>query len=399
MKTLRRVAHEIHWRMLPAVLLGSIAIAASAQAVRVPDRFRPPTSWADLADAVAPAVVAIHATTIEGGASSDAKTGNAPQREQPIDPYTFFFGEGDKGPQPEAESDGTPIKTGGTGFLVSKDGLIVTNVHVIEGAQTVEVMLDGRTYPARVRGSDPLTDIALLQIDAGRDLPFLELADSDASRVGDWVMVIGNPLALDKTVTTGIISAKGREIGVSDIGAFENFIQTDAAINFGNSGGPMVDMQGHAVGVTTAVNFGAENIGFAVPSNMVRDILPQLRDIGRVRRGYLGFVPVSLKANAAQASGGEGAGGLRVDKVESGTPAHKAGLRRGDLIVSIDGHVLATPGNLTYYVSSKAPGTSVTLELVRDGKPLTQQISLGERPNARPATSKDRSSTNEDSDD
>ncbi|MBL0027986.1 MAG: trypsin-like peptidase domain-containing protein [Rhodanobacteraceae bacterium] len=399
MKTLRRVAHEIHWRMLPAVLLGSIAIAASAQAVRVPDRFRPPTSWADLADAVAPAVVAIHATTIEGGASSDAKTGNAPQREQPIDPYTFFFGEGDKGPQPEAESDGTPIKTGGTGFLVSKDGLIVTNVHVIEGAQTVEVMLDGRTYPARVRGSDPLTDIALLQIDAGRDLPFLELADSDASRVGDWVMVIGNPLALDKTVTTGIISAKGREIGVSDIGAFENFIQTDAPINAGNSGGPMVDMQGHAVGVTTAVNFGAENIGFAVPSNMVRDILPQLRDIGRVRRGYLGFVPVSLKANATQASSVEGAGGLRVDKVESGTPAHKAGLRRGDLIVSIDGHALATPGKLTTYVSSKAPGTGVTLELIRDGKPLTQQITLGERPDLRPASSKDRSSTNEHSDD
>ena len=385
--------------MLPAVLLGSIAIAASAQAVSVPDRFRPPTSWADLADAVAPAVVAIHATTIEGGASSDAKTGNAPQREQPIDPYTFFFGEGDKGPQPEAESDGTPIKTGGTGFLVSKDGLIVTNVHVIEGAQTVEVMLDGRTYPARVRGSDPLTDIALLQIDAGRDLPFLELADSDASRVGDWVMVIGNPLALDKTVTTGIISAKGREIGVSDINTFENFIQTDAAINPGNSGGPMVDMQGHAVGVTTAVNFGAENIGFAVPSNMVRDILPQLRDIGRVRRGYLGFVPVSLKANATQASSVEGAGGLRVDKVESGTPAHKAGLRRGDLIVSIDGHALATPGKLTTYVSSKAPGTGVTLELIRDGKPLTQQITLGERPDPRPASSKDRSSTNEHSDD
>jgi len=132
---------------------------------------------------------------------------------------------------------------------------------------------------------------------------------------------------------------------------------------------------------------------------MVRDILPQLRDIGRVRRGYLGFVPVSLKANAAQASGGEGAGGLRVDKVESGTPAHKAGLRRGDLIVSIDGHVLATPGNLTYYVSSKAPGTSVTLELVRDGKPLTQPITLGERPDPRHASSKDRSSTNEDSDD
>jgi serine protease Do len=384
---------------VPAVLLGSIAVAASAQPVRVPDRFRPPTSWADLADAVAPAVVAIHATTVEGDASPDATASDAPKREQPIDPYTFFFGEGDKGPQPEAESDGIPIKTGGTGFLVSKDGLIVTNVHVIEGAQQVEVMLDGRTYPARVRGSDPLTDIALLQIDAGRDLPYLELADSDASRVGDWVMIIGNPLELDKTVTTGIISAKGREIGLMDVGAFENFIQTDAAINFGNSGGPMVDMQGHAVGVTTAINFGAENIGFAVPSNMVRDILPQLRDIGRVRRGYLGFVPVSLKANEAQASGVEGAGGLRVDKVGSGTPAHKAGLRRGDLIVSIDGHALATPGKLTYYVSSKAPGTSVTLELVRDGKPLTQQITLGERPAPRPASSKERSSTNEDSDD
>ena len=393
MTTLRGAARELFRRIVPALLFGSIAMTASAQPVRVPDRFRPPPSWADLVDAVSPAVVSIHATRIErADAAADSTAGDARKKEAEPDPFAFFFG--DSAPGGEQRTD-----IGGTGFLVSRDGLVVTNVHVIEGAQDIQVTHDGRTYAARVRGTDPMTDIALLQIDAGRDLPYLELADSDASRVGDWVMVIGNPLQLDKTVTTGVISAKGREIGVSDNAVLENFIQTDAAINFGNSGGPMVDMQGRAVGVTTAVNFGAENIGFAVPSNMVRDILPQLRDIGRVRRGYLGFVPASQKANAAQASGVEGTGGLRVDKVNSGTPAHKAGLRRGDLVVSIDGHAVATPNKLTTYVSSKAPGTSVTLELIRDGKPLTQQITLGEHPNPRPGSSKEQSSTKENSDD
>ena len=151
---------------------------------------------------------------------------------------------------------------------------------MIEGATSVKVHLDDRDYPAQVKGIDPATDIALLKIDAGHPLRYLELGDSDAIRVGDWVMVIGNPLNLDKTVTTGVVSAKGRSIGISDV-SFENFIQTDAAINFGNSGGPLLNMQGQVVAIATAINYGAENIGFAVPVNTLKEILPQLREKGQ----------------------------------------------------------------------------------------------------------------------
>ena len=188
---------------------------------------------------------------------------------------------------------------------------MVTNYHVIEGATEVKVHLGDRDYPAEVKGTDPATDLALLKIDAGNNLRYLELGDSDAVRVGDWVMVIGNPLNLDKTVTTGVVSAKGRSIGISDA-SFENFIQTDAAINFGNSGGPLVNLQGEVVGIATAINWGAENIGFAVPVNTLKEVLPQLREKGKVSRGYLGIQISNLNYDQAQAFGLESTDGALV---------------------------------------------------------------------------------------
>jgi serine protease Do len=204
-------------------------------------------SFADLAEAVDPAIVSIQASTIEKGAQGRGGRGGQ-------DPFEFFFGPRDRQQQPQQprrpgqgdEEDGEEFRSdaGGSGFVISRDGLVVTNYHVIEGATSVKVHLGDRDYTAEVKGTDQATDLALLKIDAGRDLRYLDLGDSDKLRVGDWVMVIGNPLNLDKTVTTGVVSAKGRSIGISGDSSFENFIQTDAAINFGNSGGPLVNMRG-----------------------------------------------------------------------------------------------------------------------------------------------------------
>ncbi len=344
-------------------------------------------SFADLAEAVDPAIVSIQAATIERG--NNRNRGG-------IDPFEFFFGprgrpDGQQ-QQDENEGEGVPGRpqrpqtpqefrsdSGGSGFVISRDGLVVTNYHVIEGASRVTVHLGDRDYPAEVKGADSATDIALLKIDAGNSLRYLELGDSDRVRVGDWTMVVGNPLSLDKTVTTGVVSAKGRSIGINDI-SFENFIQTDAAINFGNSGGPLINLRGEVVGIATAINFGAENIGFAVPVNTLKEILPQLRDKGKVSRGYLGIEVGNLDYNTARSFGLDTAAGALVNTVVSGQPAERAGLRHGDIILSVDGRPVKTTRDLISYVSAKGPGASVTLEVLRDGKRTDREVKLGERP-------------------
>src|SRR6185369_3375682 len=267
-------------------------------------------SFADLAQAVDPAVVSIQAATIEKGGDTrvphrGGRGGRGGGGNGGNDPFEFFFGPR-QGQPGGGNGDGQPEEfrsdAGGSGFVVSRDGLVVTNYHVVEGASEVKVHLNDRDYTAVVKGTDPSTDIALLKIDAGHDLRYVELGDSDSVRVGDWVMVVGNPLNLDKTVTTGVISAKGRSLGISDA-SFENFIQTDAAINFGNSGGPLLDLNGRVNGIATAINYGAENIGFAVPVNTLKQVLPQLEQKGKVSRGYLGIRVANLSFAQAQAFG------------------------------------------------------------------------------------------------
>ena len=335
-------------------------------------------SFADLAEAADPAVVSIQAATIE----------KSPRGRQGMDPFEFFFGprrrEGpdDQQQQPQQEDgEGEPFRSdsGGSGFVISRDGLVVTNYHVVEGASEVKVHLGDRDYPAEVKGTDQATDIALLKINAGNNLHYLELGDSEAVRVGDWVMVIGNPLNLDKTVTTGVISAKGRSLGISDA-SFENFIQTDAAINFGNSGGPLIDMQGRVIGIATAINWGAENIGFAVPVSTLKQVLPQLRENGKVSRGYLGIQVSNLSYTQAQAFGLESTDGALVGSVDSDTPAGKAGVRHGDIITEVDNIKVKTTRDLINYVAAKPPGASVSLKVWRDGKTFDREVKLGERP-------------------
>jgi serine protease Do len=326
--------------------------------------------FAALADAVGPAVVSIRADTF--------RTEEGPRA---IDPFEFFFGPRRQNPQapPQQEPERFRAQSGGSGFVVSPDGLIVTNNHVVDGADRLTVTLDGREYPAEVRGTDPETDLALIQVEAGRQLPYLKLGDSDELSVGDWIMVIGSPLGLDHTVTVGVVSAKGRSLQVLDP-SFENFIQTDAAINFGNSGGPLVNLAGEVVGIATLINFGAENIGFAVPVSTLKSILPQLRESGRVTRGYLGVGVQNLDWPTAQAFGLDTTDGALVENIVEGHPGEEAGIRHGDIILRVDEVEVEDTRDLIDYVAAQPPGTTVRLLVLRDGERRTVPVELGERP-------------------
>ena len=327
--------------------------------------------FAQLAETVGPAVVSIRADAFQ-----------TQEQRRSIDPFEFFFGprrRPEAPPGPEGPPERFRAQSGGSGFVVSADGLIVTNNHVVEGADRLTVTLDGREYPAEVKGTDPETDLALIQIDAGRQLPYLQLGDSDRLKVGDWIMVIGSPLGLDHTVTVGVVSAKGRSLQVLDP-SFENFIQTDAAINFGNSGGPLVNLAGEVVGIATLINFGAENIGFAVPASTLKAILPQLREAGRVTRGYLGIEIANLDWPTAQAFGLDSTDGALVQNSVEGGPAAEAGIRHGDIVLQVDEIDVEDTRDLIDYVSAQPPGTTVRLRVLRDGQTRTVPVELGERP-------------------
>ena len=325
-------------------------------------------NFADLAAAVSPAVVSIQATRIEeqrgGGAMRELERFFNPRRRGPSDDE----------PQ-RRRSDAS-----GSGFVVSGDGYVVTNHHVIEDATELAVVLGGREYPAEIKGMDPATDLALLKIEPEEELDYLELADSETVRVGDWIMVIGSPLQLQNSVSVGVVSAKGRSINITADRSLENFIQTDAAINFGNSGGPLVDLRGRVIGIATAINFGAENIGFAVPVNILKNVLPQLRETGTVRRGFLGVSIADLEYGDARAFGLDSTNGALVTSVNPGGPADDAGVRHGDIILGVDDHEIVNNRDLIDHVSSLPPGEKVELRLFRNGKTLDVDLVLGERP-------------------
>ncbi|MCM2270425.1 MAG: Do family serine endopeptidase [Thermoanaerobaculia bacterium] len=336
----------------------------------------PFSSFADLAERALPAVVSIDAQTIERGHPPVRRRQQQAPGQQ--DPFEFFFGPRGREQSPDAERE-FRSDAGGSGFVVSTDGFVVTNNHVIEGATKVRVRLEGRDYDAEVKGVDPATDLALLKIDAGRPLVALPLGDSQALRVGEQVMAIGNPLALGSTVTVGVVSAKGRSIGLTRDTSFENFIQTDAAINRGNSGGPLVNLRGEVIGIATAMNWGAENIGFAVPVDTLKAVLPQLRDRGRVSRGYLGINIQNMTWERAQAFGLAESEGALVTAVVEGQPAAKAGLKHGDVVLNVDGRKVRETRDLIDYVSSKPPGSHVMLDVLRDGKRMKLDVELSER--------------------
>ncbi len=266
----------------------------------------------------------------------------------------------------------------GSGVIVSPDGYILTNNHVIRNADEVNVTLsDKRTLPAKVVGTDAKTDLAVLKIEATNLVP-APLGDSDAAEVGEWVLAIGSPFGLDQTVTAGIISAEGRQMDLAD---YEDFIQTDAAINPGNSGGPLVNLQGEVIGINTAIasrTGGYMGVGFAIPSNMVRQIQNALVSTGHVRRGQLGALIQDLNQDLAQSFGYESTKGVLIGDVLEGSPAKKAGLKAGDIVVELNGRPVEDAQQLRNSVAATAPGTEVELSVFRDGKRQPLKVKLGE---------------------
>lgn len=334
--------------------------------------------FTNLAEKAGPAVVNISTVRIvSGGEELRQFLSPFQQRGTPFDDFFDQFERffGDQAPSRRQQSLGS-------GFIISGDGFIVTNNHVIKDAVEISVNLQGVNTPfkAEVVGRDPETDLALLKIEADRPLPVLELGDSDNAKVGQWVVAIGNPFGLAHTVTAGIISAKGRIIGS---GPYDDFIQTDASINPGNSGGPLLDMDGRVIGINTAIVAAGQGIGFAIPSSMAKKIIGQLQEHKVVQRGWLGVTIQEVDQNAAKALGLKEAQGALIAEAFPGEPAAKAGIRSGDVIVSINGQAIPDAGTLLRIVAQQSPGDTVQVEVMRQGKQRSFTVTLGARDTER----------------
>jgi len=352
--------------------LTSDAGAHAAEAAPAPVIAGQPADFAALAEATVPSVVSVFST--------DVVEPSEQQRQMPSNPFEFFFGP-NMGQRGFGNNEPMVRQSAGSGFFISSTGELLTNNHVIEDADRIEIELSGgERYKVEVVGRDPATDVALLKVvDPDRSFPVLRLGSSAQLRVGEWVMAVGNPLNMDHTVTVGVVSAKGRVLGLGD-SSFENFIQTDAAINFGNSGGPLINVKGEAVGINTAISAGGQNLGFAVPVDTVRRVLPQLRESGKVVRGYLGAQVRNITPEIQKAFNLDNRKGALVEDVVPHHAADKAGVRHGDVIVRVDGNQVANTRELIDAVSAQPPGATVKLEVIRDGKTEHIKVELEQRP-------------------
>ena len=336
--------------------VGAGATATSSQLASLP-------SFADLAARVAPAVVNIKVTSIAKADFPDQLFGE----DFPFPSFRLPIPQ-----RPEQRRQGA-----GSGFIIRQDGLIVTNNHVVANAQEITVTLsDKRQYQAKVLGVDPKTDLAVIKIDSKAAVPYVPLGNSDVLRVGDWVMAIGNPFGLSNTVTTGIVSAKGRTIGA---GPYDDFIQTDASINPGNSGGPLFNTAGEVVGINTAIfsqNGANIGIGFAIPTNLAKHLIPELETKGSVTRGWLGVSVQPITPDLARSLGVDNEHGALVGDVTAQGPAEKSGIKRGDVIVSYDGKKIDQTSTLPGLVAATPVGKTVPVEVLRDGKVRTFNVGI-----------------------
>ena len=349
------------------------AIATETPQAMVPEVSSRPTSFAELAKQMSPTVVNIKVTKarpVSGGVWQ-------PRGDHPFGEFFERFFKDMPHRSPRFEQEGS-----GSGVIISPDGYIVTNDHVINDADTVSVTLaDQQEYEAKVVGRDPKTDLAVLKIEPNQTLPTAELGDSDQLNVGDWVVAIGNPFGLNHTVTSGIVSAKGRVIGA---GPYDDFIQTDASINPGNSGGPLFDLSGNIVGINTAIVPQGQGIGFAIPVNIAKVLLPQLVETGSVTRGYLGVSIQTLTPSLAQALKLESRQGALVSDVLPKSPAEQAGIERGDVIMTFNGKAVNNSRDLAATVAAMPVGEDTEVLVLRDGREKTLSLTVGTLPDDAP---------------
>lgn len=359
------VLQKMHWLVFAPLFLAIVLWAAAAQSRSAPD------SFADLAEQLLPTVVNI-------------STSQTVERRPGAEEFEEFFKEfferrGQQGEEPPDQPQRRKQNSLGSGFIIDPAGYIVTNHHVVAEADEISVRLsDDRTLDAVLVGTDEKTDLALLKVESSESLPFTKWGDSDAARVGDWVVAIGNPFGLGGTVTAGIVSARQRDINA---GSYDDFIQTDAAINRGNSGGPMFNLDGDVIGINSAIfspSGGSIGIGFAIPSNMARNIISQLRDQGAVKRGWLGVRIQTVTDELAEGLRLEKAEGALVASVTEGGPAEAAGIQQGDVVLRFDGRSVEEMRRLPRMVAETPIGKDVDVVVWRKGQEVTVQVNLGE---------------------
>jgi serine protease Do len=344
-----------------------------------------PVGFADIVEKVKPAVISVR-VKMDGGARTMSFDGDSPfPPGSPMERFFKRFGmpDGqDNGPtQRGPRGGGRNFTMGqGSGFFISADGYAVTNNHVVDKAESVEVTTDdGKTHTAKVIGTDPKTDIALIKVEGGSNFPFVPLAEK-SPRIGDWVLAVGNPFGLGGTVTAGIVSARGRDIGA---GPYDDFIQIDAPVNKGNSGGPTFDVDGNVIGVNTAIyspSGGSVGIAFAIPSDTVKTVVSQLKDKGTVTRGWIGVQIQPVNADIADSLGLKKAEGALVAEPQPDGPAVKAGIQSGDVITSVNGQEVKDARDLAKKISSLPPGSNVKLGVISKGSEKTVNVTLGELP-------------------
>jgi serine protease Do len=337
-----------------------------------------PQSFADVVERVKPAVVAIKTKALEVGGGPEEGIPGMPPELSPDDPLYRFFRRFGQPPGGRAQKHVTQAM--GSGFVITGDGYVVTNNHVVEHATQVEVTFDdGRTLPAKIIGTDKRTDLALLKISDGNNLPHVDWASS-SPRVGDWVIAVGNPFGLGGTVTAGIVSARGRDIGA---GPYDDFLQIDAPVNRGNSGGPSFDERGQVIGVNTAIyspSGGSVGIGFAIPAEVAKDVVAALKEKGSVARGWIGVQIQPVTQEIAEGLGLKSTKGALVAQPQRGGPAEAAGLKSGDVITAVDGQKIDNPRELARRIATLGPGKTAEIAYLRNGAEKTAKLKLGKLP-------------------
>ena len=374
-------------------LLPNAPFAPAAAVAQVQNAQRP-VGFADIVETVKPAVISVR-VKMDASARVMGLEGNPLSPGSPMDRFFRRFGLPDGMPNLSPSPRGRNSVTGqGSGFFISADGYAVTNNHVVDKAQTVEVTADdGKTYSAKVIGTDSRTDVALIKIDGRNDFPYVRFADTPP-RIGDWVLAVGNPFGLGGTVTAGIVSARGRDIGA---GPYDDFIQIDAPVNKGNSGGPTFNVDGAVIGVNTAIyspSGGSVGIAFAIPAETVKSVVAQLRDKGTVTRGWIGVQIQPLTSEIAESLGLKNAQGALVSEPLSDSPASKAGIQAGDVITAVNGTPVKDAKDLARVIGSMSPGNTARLAVLQKGQEKTVNVTLGELPREARATPEGRGSGN-----